>query len=64
MSRNERFIHRRLCAVRIAETLLSAMMLITGTTWAQTYAVSDLATLAQGSTAVVRGPNGQATRSA
>jgi probable HAF family extracellular repeat protein len=54
----ERFVHRRLNVRLIARFAIPAIFLASSTAWAASYAVIDLATLAQGSTIVVRGPNG------
>jgi probable HAF family extracellular repeat protein len=58
MRNNERFNHPHLTGKLIGKFLIPAMCLVTGTAWADTYTLIDLATLAQGTTVVVRGPNG------
>ena len=61
MSKNGRLPLARLPSTPVAVLLLLATFLLGGAASATTYTVIDLATLAQGATVVVRGPNGAGT---
>src|SRR4029453_4541426 len=58
MSKHERLFLARLSLAPVAGLLLLTTFLIGSAASAITYTVIDLATLAQGATVVVRGPNG------
>jgi probable HAF family extracellular repeat protein len=61
MSDLERLSPGRLALAPVVAVILLAMFLVGRSASAVTYTVIDLATLAQGSTVVVRGPNGAST---
>jgi probable HAF family extracellular repeat protein len=57
MRNNEQLFSKHISLKIIAKLFIPAMFLIGSEAWAVTYTVIDLATLAQGTTTVVRGPN-------